>query len=392
MSLSHPLTAYLTLPLLTLALSALAQEARTLPLTEEAWSTRGLAAEFTTYRGVPALHLGPVEPGTTDGVVTLRDFAFADGTLEYDFAPDEESFFAALAFRRQDGDNTEHVYLRTSFAGQDQVNEAFQYAAVVDGVNYWDLSPDFQAAVAIDSAGWNHVKLVVRGRQLLAYVNDMDEPVLYVPRMDGDTTAGAIGFAGPGYYANLSYSPATEGLAGEEGYDPTLGDGRYLRDWQVSAPRPVEPTRALSTLELPADTVAFHPIAAERRGLVNLSRPYGNSLSEGKTPDDERRVAWLRQTITSDAARTVSVDLGFSDDVAVWVNGRLVYADENNYGSPQMKYPRGRASIDNASFRLPLEAGDNELTVALANDFFGWGLLARIRETEGLAYGEPAGE
>ena len=128
-------------------------------------------------------------------------------------------------------------------------------------------------------------------------------------------------------------------------------------------------------------------ITAERLGLVNFSRPLlARSFGFGRTAGDDRRVVWLRTTITAATAREVTLDLGFSDEVAIWVNGRLAYVAENNYGTPQMKYPKGRADLDNAQVRLALDEGDNVTTVALANDFFGWGLKARLRETAGLSW------
>jgi hypothetical protein len=33
---------------------------------------------------------------------------------------------------------------------------------------------------------------------------------------------------------------------------------------------------------------------------------------------------------------------------------------------------------------LPLEAGENEIAVALANNFFGWGLMLRVAEPDGV--------
>jgi hypothetical protein len=34
----------------------------------------------------------------------------------------------------------------------------------------------------------------------------------------------------------------------------------------------------------------------------------------------------------------------------------------------------------NGSFTLPLEAGDNEVAVAIANNLFGWGLKLRVAD------------
>jgi hypothetical protein len=67
------------------------------------------------------------------------------------------------------------------------------------------------------------------------------------------------------------------------------------------------------------------------------------------------------------------------------VNGKLVYADKNLFDSEEArKFPDGRCSLENGAFTLPLEAGDNEVTVALANNFFGWGLMLRLADPEGV--------
>jgi hypothetical protein len=44
------------------------------------------------------------------------------------------------------------------------------------------------------------------------------------------------------------------------------------------------------------------------------------------------------------------------------VNGKLVYADRNMWElEDARKYPDPRCSLENASFTVPLEAGDNEV-------------------------------
>jgi len=48
------------------------------------------------------------------------------------------------------------------------------------------------------------------------------------------------------------------------------------------------------------------------------------------------------------------------------------------------KYPDARCSLENGAFTLPLEAGDNEVAVAIANNFFGWGLKLRLADPEGV--------
>jgi hypothetical protein len=93
----------------------------------------------------------------------------------------------------------------------------------------------------------------------------------------------------------------------------------------------------------------------------------------------------LKTTITSDSKQTRKVDIGWTREMWVFVNGKLVYADKNLFESDvQRKIPDGRCSLENASFTLPLEAGDNEVAVAIANNFFGWGVKLRLADPQGI--------
>jgi hypothetical protein len=71
--------------------------------------------------------------------------------------------------------------------------------------------------------------------------------------------------------------------------------------------------------------------------------------------------------------------------VWVFVNGKPVYADKNLFDQEgARKFPDGRCSLENGAITMPLEAGDNEVAVAIANNFFGWGLMLRLADPEGV--------
>jgi hypothetical protein len=105
-------------------------------------------------------------------------------------------------------------------------------------------------------------------------------------------------------------------------------------------------------------------------GLVNLTRKFGRS--------NPRRFVWLKTTVNAATAQTKKLQLGFSDEVWVLVNGRALYTDKNWYTHPIRKEPAGRCSIENTSFSVPLQAGDNTILIGVANDFYGWGIIARL--------------
>jgi len=93
----------------------------------------------------------------------------------------------------------------------------------------------------------------------------------------------------------------------------------------------------------------------------------------------------VKTTITSDKKQEKKVQFGWTRDVWVFLNGKLVYSGKNLFESDiERKFPDGRCSLDNAIVTLPLEAGENEVAVALANNFFGWGLMLRLPDPEGV--------
>jgi hypothetical protein len=67
----------------------------------------------------------------------------------------------------------------------------------------------------------------------------------------------------------------------------------------------------------------------------------------------------------------------------MFINGQILYVDKNYFGTPQAK-DRGRCIIENATIKLPLKKGKNEILIALANYFYGWGIIARLDDTDGI--------
>jgi hypothetical protein len=215
--------------------------------------------------------------------------------------------------------------------------------------------------------------------QMLVYVNDMTRPALQVSRLEANTKSGGIAFFGKSIIANLVISPGeTAGLSPQESFDPTYPDSRYLRQWLVSNPAPLPFGVEVNNKDLPTDSTKWDALTTERRGLVNLTRLYGASPN--------RRIVWLKTTINSDKDQLRRMDLGFSDEVWVLINGKLAYTDKNLYGQPIMKEPEGRCAVENTSFALPLKSGKNDLLIGVTNFFFGWGIIARLDKLEGISF------
>jgi hypothetical protein len=347
-----------------------------IPLTPDRWEFQQGKVEFLEYKGQKAVRLNE-----NSGNMIYKDLNFINGTIEFDVEVNQAQPFPSVFFRWQNENESELVYLRTGAANRKNDFDALQYASVIKGVNLWDLQHEFQSAANIKIGDWNHVKLVVSGKQLRVYVNNPAEPDLEIPCLEGNTTEGKLaigtGFPGQAVFANLVVRPdVTEGLSAVAGADITKHDTRYIRNWYVSQPDSLPFGRDVNGFMLPKSDSGWESFQSERRGLVNLSRKFGRS--------NNRRMVWLAAKIKSEFNQVQNMKLGFSDEVWVFVNNRPVYVDKNIYYHNMRKSPNGRISLDNSSFPLPLTKGDNILLIAVSNDFYGWGIMARLEHLEGI--------
>ncbi len=212
------------------------------------------------------------------------------------------------------------------------------------------------------------------------FINGEKAPSLKIGHLEGDAREGGLMLQGPGIFANLTVTPdSVEGLTAQPEKDPTAADNRYVRSWQVSPYSTLATDHEPGIADLPAPSADWSTLVAERGGLINVSRKYGLPLAR---PD--RGVVWLKTTIHSQTPQQKRVAIGWSRELWFFVNGKLVYADKNLYQPPSArKTPDGRCSLENGSFVLPLNAGDNEVAVAIADNFYGWALILRLDDVKG---------
>ena len=333
--------------------------------------------EFISYKGQKSMKLA-----ANSGQVVIKNLNFKNGIIEFDVESILPGFAQSIYFHRQDEKEQEIVYLRVTKIGDKLANEAIQYAPYFDGVNMWDMYPQYQAPAPIKKDDWNHMKLVIHGKRMRVYVNDVSRPVLEIPQLEGNLTEGTIAFDGAGYISNLLIRPdETEGLTAEAAPDLTDHRSNYIRNWAITQPELLETGREATNENLPEEKSFTQNIHAEREGLINLTRKYGLN--------QKRKVIWLKAVIESAIDQNNSLDLGFSDEVWIFLNNRVVWVDKNLFQHDIQKYPKGRISIENAKIPLHLKAGKNELTIAVANDFYGWGIMARLQSTDNILSIEP---
>jgi hypothetical protein len=363
--------------LLLLGSSAWAADPVKISLTPEHWTTSGLA-DFVQKDGHDAIELKPGDhtKGIKTGQAVLKEFSFHDGTIEYDVDA-TTSMGAGLAFRRHDDNTYGLFYLRPRPKCEEAV-DCIQYAPQTHGVLLWDVFPQYQKPAPLKQGEWNHIKLVISGQRMNVFINGTKEPSLRIGNLEGDSMDGGLALQGPGIFANLTVTPgATEGLPGGAEKDATAGDRRFVRNWQLAPFAKLAADHVPVFSELPGE---WKPLEAERGGLVNVSRVYGLPF-----PREERGLVWLKTTIHSKSAQKKKVALGWAREIWVFVNGQQVFADKNLYQPPTArKTPDGRLSLENGSLELPLKAGDNEIAVALVDNFYGWGLIMHLDDLKGV--------
>ena len=356
-------------------------------MSADRWTTVAGNVDFVEHMGKPAIELkvGDYKKHIPSGVVSLKDFQFSNGTVEYDVSA-ESGMGAEFMFRAANKDNFEMFYLRPRPNCQ-EAPDCVQYAPQTHGVLLWDIYPQYQGPAPLQTGQWNHVKLIISGKRMNIYINGASQPTLKIGRLEGDTQQGGLMLGGPGFFAGLTVKPdVVDGLTPDPEPDATAADDCYLRNWQISGFSKLAEGRSPAYMDLPGASDKWAAIDAESGGLINVSRVYG-------LPFDRHAPAfvWLKTTIHSDTAQQKHATFGWLREAFVFVNGQIVYADKNLYQPPAArKTPDGRLSLENGSLLLPLKAGDNELAVALVNDsFYGWGIRMHFDDTKGLLLNRP---
>ena len=328
------------------------------------------------------------------GYAELKNINFSNGTIEFD-TKFVGGRIAGITFRQHD-DVADALYFRPS-ADCAVSEECIQYMPTAHHLFEWDLYGQYQTHAPINPDGWNHIKLVLSGARMNVFINSTRSPTLAVGTLVGGFPDGSIRLHGPASYAHLSIAPnVVDGLPAVASSDPAKDDLRYVRDWLASKPF-VMPSRMDATLQentgidpvyssMPKQLASWKPIALDPSGLVNLTRWYGDAQTGQAIAG-----IWLKTTINADHDQIKHVDIGWTREVWVFVNGKLAFQSKNLYGiKGASKEPGGRLSLTNGSFDLALQKGANQVVVAIDDNFaggqqhWGWGLEMRLANTDGI--------
>jgi hypothetical protein len=310
-----------------------------------------------------------------------------DGVVDVDVATPAARGFFGIQFRiAGDGANAEWVYLRQHKSG---LPDAMQYTPVLNTGLNWQLynGPGFTGAVDIPRDAWFHLRLEVVGAQAKLYVKDMDAPALVMSDLKSGIQRGQVALAvltGATYFSNVEIRTTPD--AAWERRAPAMPPGTIAK-WGLSPSYDAlerDPERPLSPSEI--DATRWQDVEAEPPGFVVLYRyreaphprvTFANDFSKRLDPQPGMRVLYARATVESDRDQVKKLSIGYSDDVSVFLNGKILYRGRSaqNFRDPAFL---GIVSPENDAVYLPLKKGSNELVLAVGELGGGWGFVCRL--------------
>lgn len=347
------------------------------------WELEG-QAKATEYLGRKCLYLD-------GGAATLKDLELRDGVIDVDIATPASRGFFGIQFRiTNEGANAEWVYLRQHKSGYP---DALQYTPVLNTGLNWQIynGPGFTGAIDIPKDVWFHMRLAVSGAQAKLYVKDMDKPALVMNDLKSGVQKGQVALAvltGATYFSNfeLRETPASPW---KRQYAPMPPD--TLMKWSLSPSfdalarnleRPLSPSER--------DAIKWQDVEAEPPGFVVINRyresphprvSFANDFSKRLEPQAGMKVVYARTSIISERDQVKKLYIGYSDDVSVFLNGKILYRGRSaqNFRDPGFL---GIVNPENDAIYLPLKKGRNELMLAVSELGGGWGFICRLVEPE----------
>jgi hypothetical protein len=353
------------------------------PADSPRWDLEG-QAKATEYQGRKCLFLD-------GGAAVLKDLEMRDGVIDVDVATPATRGFFGMQFRiANDGATAEWVYLRQHKSG---LPDAMQYTPVLNTGANWQLynGPGFTGAVDIPKEGWFHLRLEVVGAQAKLYVKDLDKPALVMNDLKSGIQKGQVALhvlTGATYFSNFEIR-ATPDAPWERHLPPMPSN--TLTKWSLSPSydalarnleRPLSPSES--------DAIRWQDVEAEPPGLVVIYRyreaphprvSFANDFSKRLEPQPGMKAVYARTNLDSDREQVKKLYIGYSDDVSVFLNGKILYRGRS---AQYFRDPGflGIVNPENDAVYLPLKKGRNELMLAVSELGGGWGFICRLVDLE----------
>jgi hypothetical protein len=375
--------AYSAFPAAAQEAGAQSAQALAVPPDSPRWQLEG-QAKPAEYQGRKCLFLD-------GGAAILKDFEMRDGVLDVDVAtPATRGFFGFDVRIDADGKDYEEIYLRQHKSG---LPDAMQYTPVLNTGRNWQIynGPGFTGAVDIPKDVWFHLRLEVTGAQAKLYVKDMDKPAMVMDDLKSGVQKGQVALyvlTGATYFSNFEVRTTPD--ASWERHLPAM-PANTLTKWSLSPSYDALARNLghpLSASESAA--VKWQDVEAEPPGFVVIYRyrdaphprvTFQGDFSKRLEPQPGMKVVYARTNIDSDRDQVKKLLIGYSDDVSVFLNGKILYRGRSAQGFRDPGF-LGIVNPENDAVYLPLKKGSNELMLAVSELGGGWGFICRLVDVE----------
>ena len=339
----------------------------------------------------PAEYLGRKSQMLNGGAAVVKDFEMRDGVIEMDVATPAKRGFFGIQFRLdKDGSNGEWVYLRQHKSG---LPDAMQYTPILNTGANWQIynGAGFTGAVDIPRDKWFHLRLEVAGATARLFVENMDKPALIMNDLKSGIQKGQVALyvlTGETYFSNVEIRKTPD--VPWKRHLPPMPPGT-ITNWSISPSydalaRDLE--RPLTVREI--GSITWQDVEAEPPGFVVLYRyreaphlavSFSNDFSKRLEPQPGTKVLYARTTVTSDREQIKKLLIGYSDEVSVFLDGKILYRGRS---AQYFRDPGflGIVNAENDALYLPLKKGANELVLAVSEIGGGWGFICRLENVD----------
>ena len=225
------------------------------------------------------------------------------------------------------------------------------------------------------------------GAQAKLYVKDMDQPALVMDDLKSGIQKGQVALytlTGETYFSNFEVRTTPD--APWERHLPPMPPNT-LTTWSIS-PSYDGLARNLEHPLTPAESavIPWQDVEAEPPGFVVLYRyrqaphprvTFQTDFSTRLQPQPGMKVLYARTNIDSDRDQVKKLEIGYSDDVSVFLNGKILYRGRSAQGFRDPRF-LGIVNPENDAVYLPLKKGKNELMLTVSELGGGWGFICRL--------------
>ncbi|MEP7107188.1 MAG: alpha/beta hydrolase [Ferruginibacter sp.] len=210
------------------------------------WNSINRSVEALNEDGKKAIRFNEAP---NDGFLILKGIEFSNGTIEFDVKGKNviQQSFVGIAFHGQDEKTYDAVYFRPfNFMNPDTVRRPRSVQYISMPAYPWEKLREtypgkYENRVnpVPDPDGWFHVKILVDGKKVAAFVNNAPTPSLQVEKLTNTTNGGIalwVGNNSGGSFANLVITPSVTSRQGPKilyGNNPLAGKSFNVGDANI---------------------------------------------------------------------------------------------------------------------------------------------------------------